>query len=85
MPLAKSPSGKAFKQNVKTLMHEQYPQKQALAIAYSIKRRNRRRGGRLNRAEGGDALGPEEVMPETGQPPLQSGVAPMPFTRRQME
>lgn len=51
MPLVKSGSEKAFKQNVKTLMNEvgESPhvqsRKQALAIAYENKRRNRAEGG----------------------------------------
>ena len=44
MPLVKSKSDKAFKQNVRTLMHEDRPQKQALAIAYSTKRRAAAKG-----------------------------------------
>lgn len=45
MPLDKGPSKEAFSKNVSTLMHESYPQKQALAIAYSVKRRGRALGG----------------------------------------
>jgi hypothetical protein len=39
MPLKKSPSPKAFKANVKTEMKAGKPQKQALAIAYSVQRK----------------------------------------------
>lgn len=39
MPLVKSTSKKAFSQNVSTEMHAGKPQKQAVAIAYSTKRR----------------------------------------------
>lgn len=39
MPLEKSPSKKAFSQNVKAEMAAGKPQKQAVAIAYSVKRR----------------------------------------------
>lgn len=39
MPLIKSKSKEAFKKNVKAEMKAGKPKKQALAIAYSIKRR----------------------------------------------
>lgn len=38
MPLVKGTSKKAFSENVKTEMHAGKPQKQAVAIAYSVKR-----------------------------------------------
>lgn len=38
MPLVKSKSDKAFKKNVKAEMKAGKPQKQAVAIAYSVKR-----------------------------------------------
>lgn len=38
MPLCKSSSPKAFSKNVKTEMKAGKPQKQAVAIAYSVKR-----------------------------------------------
>jgi hypothetical protein len=38
MPLKKSASPKAFSQNVKAEMKAGKPQKQAVAIAYSVKR-----------------------------------------------
>ena len=38
MPMKKGKSEKAFKSNVKTEMKAGKPQKQALAIAYSVKR-----------------------------------------------
>lgn len=44
MPLKKSSSKKAFSQNVKAEMHAGKPQKQAVAIAYSVKRRAKARG-----------------------------------------
>ena len=43
MPLIKSKSKKAFCSNVKAEMNAGKPQKQALAIAYSIKRKSKRR------------------------------------------
>ena len=39
MPLIKSKSKKAFSENVSKEMHAGKPQKQALAIAYSVKRK----------------------------------------------
>ena len=39
MPLKKSPSPKVFKDNMKTEMKAGKPQKQALAIAYSVQRK----------------------------------------------
>jgi len=38
MPLAKSKSEKAFKENIKAEVKAGKPQKQAVAIAYSVKR-----------------------------------------------
>jgi hypothetical protein len=38
MPLKKSPTPKAFKENVKTEVKAGKPVKQAVAIAYSVKR-----------------------------------------------
>ena len=43
MPLKQSSSPKAFKSNVRTEMHAGKPQKQALAIAYSTMRANRKK------------------------------------------
>lgn len=39
MPLVKSPSKNAFRKNIKTEMAHGKPQKQAVAIAYSVKRK----------------------------------------------
>ena len=39
MPLVKSASKKAFRTNIKAEIKAGKPQKQALAIAYSVKRR----------------------------------------------
>lgn len=41
MPLVKSKSKKAFKENVRREMKAGKPKKQALAIAYSVKRRSK--------------------------------------------
>lgn len=42
MPLIKSGSKKAFKENVRREIKAGRPKKQALAIAYSVKRKSRR-------------------------------------------
>jgi hypothetical protein len=39
LPLDKSDSKEAFSDNVSELRHSDYPEKQALAIAYSTKRK----------------------------------------------
>lgn len=39
MPLTKSTSKKAFSENIKTEMKAGKPQKQAVAIAYSVKKK----------------------------------------------
>jgi hypothetical protein len=44
MPLKKSASSKAFKENVKTEIKAGKPQKQAVAIAYSVKREAAKKG-----------------------------------------
>jgi hypothetical protein len=44
MPLVKSKSEKAFSKNVKTEMKAGKPQKQAVAIAYSVKRQAQKKG-----------------------------------------
>lgn len=42
MPLKKSKSAKAFKSNVRKEVHAGKPVKQAVAIAYSVKRKAKR-------------------------------------------
>ena len=44
MPLKKSSSQKAFQQNVKAEINAGKPKRQAVAIAYSVKREARRKG-----------------------------------------
>ena len=44
MPLIKSKSDKAFKENVKKEIKAGKPQKQAVAIAYSVQRQAKKRG-----------------------------------------
>jgi hypothetical protein len=48
MPLIKSKSPKAFSKNVQAEMHAGKPQRQALAIAYSVKREAKKSGGGVN-------------------------------------
>lgn len=43
MPLVKSKSKKAFSENVKREMAAGKPQKQAVAIAFNVKRRSKKR------------------------------------------
>ena len=42
MPLKKGKSEKAFKSNIRTEVHAGKPVKQAVAIAYAVKRKKRR-------------------------------------------
>lgn len=41
MPLIQSSSKKAFDKNLKQLLKDKYPKKQAIAIAFDIKRKNK--------------------------------------------
>jgi hypothetical protein len=43
MPLKKSPSKSAFKSNIRAEVNAGKPVKQAVAIAYSVKRSNRKK------------------------------------------
>jgi len=45
MPLIKSKSDKAFKSNIKAEIHAGKPQKQAVAIAYNVKRSAKKAAG----------------------------------------
>jgi hypothetical protein len=45
MPLIKSKSKKAFSENVAAEIHAGKPQKQAVAIAYSVKRASKKKDG----------------------------------------
>jgi hypothetical protein len=70
MPLNHNNSDEAFRENIRSLVNEGYPQKRAVAIAYSIKRRSGKHGttrpvpyrGRGTRYGYGDAL---PVVPPT--------------------
>lgn len=44
MPLKKSSSKKAFKENVREMYKSGHPLKQSLAAAYSVKRKAQRKG-----------------------------------------
>jgi hypothetical protein len=57
MPLKKSKSAKAFEHNLKAEIHAGKPQKQAIAIAYSVKRK-------AKKAEGGEV----KYDPNKGSP-----------------
>jgi hypothetical protein len=46
MPLVKSKSKKAFSENIRREMEAGKPQKQAVAIAYSVKRKAQGKRGR---------------------------------------
>lgn len=46
MPLKKSSSKKAFVKNIKEEIKAGKPQKQAVAIAYTVKRKAKSRGGK---------------------------------------
>lgn len=69
MPLIKSATRKAIGQNIETEQNAGKPHRQAIAIALDVARRNKRRkGGRLRRADGGEALSDTDqaaMMPET--------------------
>lgn len=67
MPLSKGKSDKAFSHNVEAEMHAGKPQNQALAIAYSIRRRKKAHGGMAHLARGGFLHGSgsnEKLHPE---------------------
>lgn len=71
MPLMKSKSKKAFEHNIEAEMHAGKPQDQALAIAYSVKKRAKKASGgtvesgspTMNYAEGGDISASNEKRP----------------------
>ena len=46
MPLVKSPSKKAFRANIKAEVKAGKPQKQSVAIAYSVKRKAMNKKGK---------------------------------------
>jgi len=84
MPLIKSKSDKAFKKNIEAEMHAGKPQKQAVAIAYSMKRAAKKKDGGSLKAVPEDNKGlsklPTEVrnkmgyMKEGGKPGLYANI-----------
>jgi len=60
MPLIKKPSKKAFEHNIKAEMHSGKPQDQALAIAYSIQKHNKKK----KLAAGGEVEEDKELIIE---------------------
>ena len=66
MPLMHGKSEKAFKENVRTEMHHGRPQKQALAIAYAVKRKAQKKahGGYMSHHERDEAERFRELEPE---------------------
>lgn len=79
MPLVKSPSDAAFKSNLKAELAAGKPRDQSLAIAYSVKRRakKRRRGGLVRYAEGGAVAldAPSEPEMRSYQPSVRDRIA----------
>jgi len=69
MPLIQGKSKKAFKENMETEMDAGKPQKQALAIAYSVQRKNKAKkmaeGGEVKTL--GDMIGYPKAMAEGGE------------------
>ena len=73
MPLTKSKSEKAFKQNIKREMEAGKPQKQAVAIAYDVQRRAKKADGgglyaNINAKRDRIAHGSGEKMRKPGSP-----------------
>lgn len=73
MPLTKSKSEKAFKQNIKAEIAAGKPQKQAVAIAYDVQRRAKKAGGgglyeNIHRKQERIAHGSGEKMRKPGAP-----------------
>lgn len=64
MPLIKSNSKKAFKENVEQEMEAGKPKDQSLAIAYSIKRKNRKKMAKGGEARNESAASEQRPMPE---------------------
>ena len=50
MPLIKSKSPKAFKANIRTEMSAGKPEKQAVAIAYAVADKQKRKGKKISRS-----------------------------------
>src|ERR1700733_14170651 len=68
MPLIKSKSKQAFKQNVSEMIKAGHPQDQSLAAAYSIQRKNKASGGLMNNDKMlSDLMKRRKKMAEGGQ------------------
>lgn len=68
MPLIQGKSKKSFSKNVETEMNAGKDQKQALAISYSVKRKNQRKAqGGLVRADAGRATADHLMLAEGGE------------------
>lgn len=69
MPLSQGKSPKAFKKNIETEMEHGKPQKQALAIAFSVQRRNKpkKAHGGLVRADAGRPTADHQKFAEGGE------------------
>lgn len=63
MPLLKGKSSKAFSKNIETEMDSGKPQKQALAIAYNVQRKNKKK-----MADGGQVAPKKQYDPQSGDP-----------------
>lgn len=62
MPLVKGKSEKAFKDNVRKEYKEGKPLKQSLAIAYSMKRKGKAQGGKIEHYDDGGQTGAESAQ-----------------------
>lgn len=73
MPLSHGKSQKAFVKNIKTEMHHGKPQKQALAIAYAIKRKAQHKamGGKIEESIHEETLPHHEDVMRYGEPHLE--------------
>jgi hypothetical protein len=70
MPLVNSPSKKAFKKNVEVEMESGKPQKQSLAIAFSVQRKNKRKMAHGGPVKAGRPGGESE---NTNEPKIHPG------------
>ena len=73
MPLIKGKSQKSFEKNIKTEMHHGKPQKQALAIAYAVKRKaqHKAHGGAIEEKIHEEAKPHHEDVMRYGEPEMK--------------